>query len=675
MSESRRGALLAAALYLGVALFANRSVLADPFTLLPTPTDFVEAVKPGRRLAYEADQRFVVSQVTRLARAFSSDPTSLADIGLCAPLRHPHTLGEHMFAQGLVGALPYAATGDPLFTFNMVSVLTTWISFLCMYALAYYWTGSFAAAFIAGLLFGLHPQRLNNPAHLFGFGNGWAAIALLAAHRLFDRERWADAALLAAALCLQLLESFYPVLGLGIVGGTYGLWLSVRHAGRIPRLLPKLAAVAVVVGGFAWLVLGPYLETQAAWGVLEGRQRMLVWPRQYLPGGTASLGWILFVLTLLSLLDRLRGPRVRDDPRWPLLVAGSLVLWCSAWAVPLPFGLRLKSPLLLLGPHIPGIDAVRALSALQYEVFLVASIIAAFAIVAILERVPRRARGGVAVLIAAATIAQTFYPPAARATFTLTPDLTAFPMRPPEEELAALDRLPPGAVLDLPIGFEPAEKLRWMPKYLLAAAYYDQPTAACYNSFLSGLQSEVERLARELPRRAAARELSALGFGSLRIHRSDIGPRGRLLMPILFDEAYTALIDTTPDTALFRLLPHPYTQEFVAIASATPPRSRASVDRPADDLVFRFERSEEPTFRHPEPIEPSEVVVRWRTEDGALVSESSARTLLPPALASGRSDDRTVRVEAPAEAGLYRAELVRTAEPDLVLASRLVEVR
>lgn len=675
MSEARRGALLAAALYLGVAAFANRAVLADPFTLLPTPTDFIEAEKPGRRLAYEADQRFVVSQVTRLARAFSSDPTRVTDIGLCAPLRHPHTLGEHMFAQGLLGALPYAATGDPLFTFNMVSVLTTWISLMCLYALAYYWTGSFAAAFIAGLLFGLHPQRLNNPAHLFGFGNGWSAIALLAAHRLFDRERWADAALLAAALCLQLLESFYPVLGLGIVGGTYGLWLSVEYAGRLPRLLPKLATAATIVGVFAWLVLGPYLETQAAWGVLEGRQRLLVWPWQYLPGGTASLGWVLLVLVLLSLVDRLRGPRVRDDPRWPLLLAGILVFWCSVWAIRLPFGLRVTSPLLLLGPYIPGIDAVRALSALQYEVFLVASIIAAFAIVAILERVPRRAREGVAVLIAAATIAQTFYPPAARATFTLTPDLTAFPMRPPDHELAALDRLPPGAVLDLPIGFEPAEKLRWMPKYLLAAAYYDQPTAACYNSFLSGLQSEIERLARALPSRAAARELSALGFGSLRIHRGDIGPRGRLLAPLLFDEAYAEPIDVTPATALFRLRPHPFTREFAAIASPAPPPARASVERPADDLVFRFERSEEPTFRHPDPIEPSEVLVRWRTQDGALVSETHARALLPPALASGRTSDRTVRVDAPAEAGLYRAELARAAEPGLVLASRLVEVR
>ena len=70
---------------------------------------------------------------------------------------------------------------------------------------------------------------------------------------------------------------------------------------------------AVQPGGFTWLVLGPYLETQAAWGVLEGRQRMLVWPWQYLPGGTASLGWVLFLLTLISLLDRLRGPRVRVE--------------------------------------------------------------------------------------------------------------------------------------------------------------------------------------------------------------------------------------------------------------------------------------------------------------------------------------------------------------------------
>lgn len=674
MSGATRAALAAAVLYFAVASFANRAVLADPFVLLPTPVDYIEREKPRFRLVYEADQKFVVGYIARLARAFALEPSRLPDVGLCAPLERAHTLGEHMFGQGLLGAIPYLVSRDPIFTFNAVSVLTTWISLLSMYALAFYWTRSFPAAFLTGLLFALHPNRLNNPAHIFVFGNAWTALALLAVHRLFDRERWFDAAVLALVLCLQLLESFYPVLGLAILGGTYGLVLCIQHRAKLPRLAPKLLAVAGVCGALAWLVLGPYLETQGSWEVLSGRTRVLLAPSKYLPGQPASPGWLLVVFAVVGLLDRLRGRRLAGDPRLPLLLAGFLVFWCTVHALRVPGLGRLPSPLLTLTPYIPGLDAVRAVAVLQFGVFLAASVLAAFGLLAVLERLATTGRAVVAALLAGAILVQTFHPPTARASFTHTPSLEGFASRPSDAELDLLQKLPDGAVLDVPLAFEPIMKLRMMPDYLLAAGYYEQPTAACYNSFLTGLQTEVQRFVAAVPAPEALEALSALGFRAIRVHHETLPDGGRALAAGLENDPRTQEIARADGTSVWALAKRPTTQQFDAIASATPPAAVAEIATARGSLAFRFVRAGEPTFRHPAPIEPTDVLLRWRRPGGPPLAESADRILLPPALAAGADAVIELAVDVPVGSGQYIVELVRPDAPETVLAARRVSV-
>lgn len=679
MSGAARAGLAAALLYLSGALFAHRAVLADPWTLLPTPVRYAENEAPRFTAVYEADQGFVVGNVARVARAFAEGRWSEAgDTGFCAPMDRPHTLGEHMFGQGLLGALPWLVSEDPIFTYNSVAVLSTWISALAMYTLAFYWTRSFPAAFVAGLLFALHPNRLNNPAHLFLFANAWSALALLATHRLFDRGRWLDAGLLATLLCLQLLESLYPILALTVVGSVYGLWLAFTHADRLLGLAPKLVAIALVVGAFAWLVLGPYLEASTTWGILSGRKMMLLHPRRYLPGEAASPGWALLLLAAVGLLDRLRGARSKDDPRAPLLVAGFLLFWCSVWILPLPGLGDLPSPLEVLAPYAPFLEAVRALATLQFGVFLVLSVFAAYAVVALLEPLPRRMHAATATLLSLMVLFQTFHPRASVASFGTKADLLPIRGRPSDEALALLEKLPPGAVLDLPLDFEPIRKIRTMPGYLLAAGYHDRPVAACYNSFLTGLQDHVQHLARALPAPNAARALSALGFGSIRLHENrSRARRVEGLEPLLTDARWTEPLGAGDGVSLHRLRPQPHTTAFSTLADATPPPGFAVVHRPRDGVRFRFRRKEGDgwTFRHPHPIQPSPVRVRWRTADGRPAGESAGRTLLPPALAPGASMDRIVEIDVPSEPGAYVAELVRESEPDLVLASRKVTVR
>ncbi|MEW6273140.1 MAG: hypothetical protein AB1689_28005, partial [Thermodesulfobacteriota bacterium] len=343
---TRLGHALVALLYLAIALWAYRAVLPSPGTLVAMPAAMVG--KPPATL-YQGDQRFVVGALARQADQVLHDPAGLAGHGLCYPLRASYTLGEHMFGETLLELPAYAATGDPVLSYNVMVVLSVWIGAIAMYAFALHWTRSAPAALIAGLLFAFHPGKVVNPAHPFVHGNLWTPLALLFAHRLVVTTRWRDALGLALFVCLQLLESFYQVLALAVLGSVYGSYLLLRHRGALPALLPKLLVVAVLAAAVTWLVFAPYLETRAVWNVLQGRARTLLFsPRDYLPGWAASVGTVSLVLAAAGLADRLRGARrtAGVDPRLVMLVAGLLVFWCTLQPFRLPWlGVRLESPL------------------------------------------------------------------------------------------------------------------------------------------------------------------------------------------------------------------------------------------------------------------------------------------------------------------------------------------
>src|SRR5690606_23384198 len=103
-----------------------------------------------------------------------------------------HTLGEHMLGLGILAALPWALTHDPILSFNVALLLTLWIAGVAMYRLAWHFTGSVPAALVAGLLFEITPRRLADQTHPYIHGDLWTPLALLCLHRALARARWRD---------------------------------------------------------------------------------------------------------------------------------------------------------------------------------------------------------------------------------------------------------------------------------------------------------------------------------------------------------------------------------------------------------------------------------------------------------------------------------------------------
>src|SRR6185369_3476134 len=110
--------------------------------------------------------------------------------------------------------------------------------------------------------------------------------------------------------------------------------------------------------------------------------------------------------------------------------------------------------------------------------------------------------------------------------FLEEPVVRAYPARPSDEEIELYRSVPAGAVLDLPLrATSPggAGVFATVPA-MRAGAWHHQPIAACYNSFATPLQREVEDLAARLPDPHAAAALSALDFRSVLVHESMLDP-------------------------------------------------------------------------------------------------------------------------------------------------------
>jgi len=230
---------LAAAVYLGIAVWAYRAVLPAPSAMLPVPA----FLRGGYRELDHDDQQMVIAVATHNAHALVTNPSTLLDGGQCYPLPRSFTLGEHEFVEGLLGVLPYAVTGDPLVTYNALTVLVVWLAAIAMYALAYDATGSPGGAFVAGFLF---------------------------AFRLFVRPSWAAAGALASFATLQTLDGVYQTFAFAILGAVFGVWLLAVNVRRLPAILPKLAVAVGLTVAIALLCYAPYMRTKRVWGTLGG---------------------------------------------------------------------------------------------------------------------------------------------------------------------------------------------------------------------------------------------------------------------------------------------------------------------------------------------------------------------------------------------------------------------
>jgi hypothetical protein len=689
---------LAALSYAAVSLWLLRAVVDQPGHALPSP---VRADGRGEQPIGVLDQAMTLAIATRNAALATSEPLSLPGGPLCHPMPRAHTLGEHVLGFGLLAAPAHFLTGDPLVAYNLATLLSWCIAGLAMYALAVHYTRSPPAAWVAGLLFAFAIPRISDPAHPFAHGDLWTPLVLLAWARFVERGRWRDALALAAVVGLQLLESLYSVLECAVLLAVFGGWIAWRGRAVLRARLPRAAVAGALVAALGWAVFEPYLATRSAWHVLADRHPFLNGPSAFWLGGLYFPGLVAIVLAVTAMLDRWlrRGSRERGpDPRGAMLLAGIAAAAISLGPLPLAPGVVVPAPLALLRDLVPGLDAMRAHLRIGLGASLAAAFLAAFGVVALGRRRPWRV-AAVAALAAAVALVERGHPRIAAASFGRTAELAAMRLRPSDETVDLLRRAVNGPTVDLPTMQPRLGALVALSEQIVLAAYHGQSTSSCYNSFQGPVPRQVSQLAARLPDPRAAEALAALGFRNVvAVKRHLRGPERDALRPV-HDAASSGggavrLVGETPEVAVYALVAgsrprsdwsllgpvaggSPRARTVAGAATAPLAASSARTARPTKPsrVLLAVENAGGSTFRHPEPVVPSDVRLLWEPLGGtdAAAVASDARVLLPLALASGDRIEVEVETSPPAP-GRYALTLLRRDAPRTALARALVSV-
>lgn len=649
---------LAVLSYLGVALWLAAPVLPDPAGTLLEPGGLEAAGSKLGRL----DQQMVLATVVRNANVLVTEPGEIFGYGQCYPFPGSHRLGEHMFGEGVLAVVPWTLTRHPILTFNGMIVLALLLPGVTMYLLAHRFTGSPAAAFVAGLVLMLAPPRLLDVVgHPYLYADWALPLVLLCLHRLFVTGRWVYALGTALFLSFEALETIYVLLAVTLVVSVYGVFGLAAHRGRLRQFGVPLVAAAALSVGFAWWILGPYLDAAETWGTLSGRGLSLMGLSEFGPGHKYFPGVVAVGLALVALVDRIGRRRATDgeDPRWAMLVAAVVVIWASSFGVPVP-GTDVRIPGLfeILTGVVPGLDAVRALRAMAVGIFVPIALLAGFGTRVLVEKVPGRLALGVAVVACLALVAERRVPDVARWSFGLPTGYVAYEAPVEETDVEVLRRVSHGATLHVPLPRPDNEVSRLaMARHLLVQSFDPRPSSLCYNSFGSPLEGQVYQLAQRLPAPSAAKALAALGFGTVVSHERGWLPRplARFRREVAEQAGEGAAIEDVGEGATIRTYrlhePGPRTNDVTVLRPGPGPLQ--SVAPGLAVVQIGIGNSGFLTYRGPMPIAPTAVEVHWVRKTETVGTPRAGRMLLPIALGPAENMRVDLEVVTPSEPGAY----------------------
>ena len=329
-----------------------------------------------------------------------------------ANIFHPSKLSL-AYSEHLLGLVPlyapfYLATGNPLLATNLLVFVTYPLCALAAYALARRWLAP-PAAFVAAIVYAFHPLRFGTPPHVYMLASQWLPLIVLFILRWLDRARTIDAVLLATAIALQGLSSFYFAY---VVATLLGLVLPLvlwqrRHELDGLRLAGLAAAVAV---GFVPVVLmaRPYLELRTLGviptydpadlpsmpGLKPSNASFLVGD-YLLHSGPSLVAWLLAAAAIARAWRGGAEPETMTRRR--LVAIGALLAAAAVFMALGPVlevaGREFPSPVLLLFRWVPGFASMRGLGRFLVLTQLGIALLAGVGFQSLADRLPGRGAG------------------------------------------------------------------------------------------------------------------------------------------------------------------------------------------------------------------------------------------------------------------------------------------
>lgn len=463
------------------------------------------------------DGKFSIWVVAWVTHAMTSDPANLYNANTFYPHTNTLAFSEAEIVEGVLGAPIWLLTKNPYTTHNFVFLFGFVQSFVATYYLIRRLYGDWRAAAVAGLLFAYCPFAFNRQPHIQLVMIGFLPWCMLAWHRFLDRTTALRAVELGGVMGLTGLACAYYGIFAGGMISMAAIWFAVTRK-RIADVnywgMLALAAVVCValIGPFFW----PYIQLQQS----EGFQRSL--SGQYSANVAAWLAssawahrwWVPYLQRpeevlfpgILAIVLGVTGARLAL--RGPLRDTALFYIALAIFTVWLTFGPS-AGLYTVLYKTIPVLSFLRAPSRAGIVVVLCLVVLAAPAMIAIMQRRGQNAAFAVLFLLG-------------------TADLYRAPLRmreapPLPEAYRILAKAPRGPVVELPFWHDGAS-FHGHVEYMLNSTYHWQPLINGYSDHIPQDFRDNSKILATFPSPEAFRVLESLGARYAVIHFDLIAP-------------------------------------------------------------------------------------------------------------------------------------------------------
>jgi hypothetical protein len=212
-----------------------------------------------------------------VVHALTHFPTRLFAANIFFPAPDALAFSDTLLGNQVLFAPVYAATGNPVLSYNVTLLGAFVLNGLSLALLARVITGQTPPAIVAGFVYAFAPLRFPHLVHLQLLSAWWAPLAFLALDAWLREPR--TFRLMGAVLAVwgQFLSSVYLGIMLAVLLVPYAVWRGWPERQRLltVRAVRQLAAAAILGTALFLPVTMPYIRSQAQWGHERGLEVQL----------------------------------------------------------------------------------------------------------------------------------------------------------------------------------------------------------------------------------------------------------------------------------------------------------------------------------------------------------------------------------------------------------------
>lgn len=186
-----------------------------------------------------------------------------------APITNTIAFNENLFGLSLFFAPFYLASGNPLFAYNAVLLLSLALSAFFTYLLVRRVSGSALAGVLAGVAFAFCPYAMFESGRIQLVATQWIPLFFLFLHRALHTKRWPDVLGMGLAYALQVGTCLYYAMFMLPIAALLGGILLVRNR-PFPRMFwAQLCGVGALTAGLIAFMVGPYFGTRKRFSLVR----------------------------------------------------------------------------------------------------------------------------------------------------------------------------------------------------------------------------------------------------------------------------------------------------------------------------------------------------------------------------------------------------------------------